>query len=372
MAQPKKILMLADPGSAHTIKWAQGLSAKDIKIKIFGLSSFDENDYNGFENIEIDSCHLSKRIFQSGIRKIIYLKYMPRLKKIISEFGPDLIHAHYATSYGLLGVLTRFHPIALSVWGDDVYKFAGRTILHRMLFTHVLKNVDTIMSTSHTMASEIKKYTNAQIDVTPFGIDVDKFKPKLKTGSERVLKIGMIKSLEKKYGVEFLIHAFKILLDKNIDKEIKLLIVGSGSQADYLIKLSKDLGISDHIEFYGHARQVDVPRLHNQLDIEVYPSISEGESFGVSVVEASACGNAVIVTNVGGLPEVVEKDVTGIIVEINDLENLSESIYKLIRDDAMREEMGRSGRRRVLKYYNFRNNLETMTAIYARLLSRGN
>ena len=96
--------------------------------------------------------------------------------------------------------------------------------------------------------------------------------------------------------------------------------------------------------------------------ISVFPSMNE--SFGVSVIEASACEKPVIVSNVGGLPEVVENGVTGIVVPPANTLELSKAIEKLILDKTLRIKMGKAGRDRVETMYNWENNVSEMIDIY--------
>jgi glycosyltransferase involved in cell wall biosynthesis len=92
--------------------------------------------------------------------------------------------------------------------------------------------------------------------------------------------------------------------------------------------------------------------------------MSESESFGVSVLEASACEKPVIVSDVGGLPEVVEKNVTGFIVNDKDYMQLSVYLQKLINDRESIKQMGINGRKMVEKKYNWKDNVLEMSNIY--------
>ena len=100
------------------------------------------------------------------------------------------------------------------------------------------------------------------------------------------------------------------------------------------------------------------------LDVFVSLSIEDSESFGVAVIEASACEKPVVVSRVGGFPEVVENNVTGIIVEKENVKEAADAMLKLIKDKYLREEMGKAGRKRVIKYFNWDENVTQMLNIY--------
>lgn len=365
-----RILLLADINSTHTQKWVVSLAANDIQIGIYSLSNLNIDWVKNKKNIQIlYTPPLNEGSTPKIISKALTVWALPELKDIIREFKPDILHAHYASSYGFMGALSGFHPFVLSVWGSDVYSFPKISPLHKWIFKFNLKKADKICSTSHAMKDEIVKYTNKDISVIPFGIDLNIFKPFYShhVFKENTIVIGIIKHLEKEYGVVYLIEAFSLLLKKLKGYPIKLLIVGKGSLEAELRTKAKDIGIDGDTVFTGYIPPDEIPFYQNMLSIAVFPSLKE--SFGVSVAEAMACEKPVVVTNVGGLPEVVENGVTGLIVPPANAEKLAEAIEKLIVNQELRITLGKQGRQRVEKLYNWENNLAAMTSIYNEVLT---
>lgn len=369
-----KILILSDCNNPHTIKLVKSFSKKNnIEVFLYGLERLKVNDYLTLKNFNVKT--LDIKVKKSGtISKIKYLQAIFDIKKIIKEFRPDIVHAHYASSYGLLGVLSGFHPFVISVWGSDIYIFPKKTFIHKIILKYNLKKADKILSTSFAMAKETSKYTNKNIDVIPFGVDLDVFKSKkvldsyyAPFNSEDII-IGTVKSLEKIYGVEYLIKAFKIVLDKHKNLPLKLLIVGGGSLKKSLISLTKELKIDDKVKFVGKIPYYDVCIYHNIIDISVFLSLSE--SFGVAVVEASACEKPVVVSNVGGLPEVVDNGLTGFVVPVKSEKKAAEAIEKLILNRDLRVKMGKNGRKKVKELYNWNNNFRDMNNVYIGLQNK--
>ncbi len=361
--------MLADPSSPHTIKWVTSLCKNGVNIFLFGLTRYDETEYNSLDNINIYTLKLSSDNFEKAdgnFSKIKYLQALPKLKKIITEFKPNIIHAHYASSYGLLGALSGFHPYILSVYGADVYNFPKKNFLTSSIFKFNLKKADTILSTSKVMAAETKKYTSKSIEVTPFGIDTVKFKPAdgKRFFEKDAIVIGTIKSLEEKYGIEYLIRAFKVITDKFPNLNLRLLIVGKGTLEQKLIELVRELSIENLTKFSGFVSPFEIPGYHNTIDIFVSLSIEDSESFGVAVLEASACGKPVIVSNVGGLPEVVINNQTGLVVNNKDVIGTAKAIEKLLLDEKLRNTLGDNGRNHVIKNYNWSDNVAKMLSVY--------
>lgn len=368
-----KVLILSDPNSSHTLKWAQSLAQREISIFIFGIGKL-KTDYTHEINIQVKMFETPTIRREGALLKYKYLTALPSLLKSIKNFKPDIIHAHYASSYGLLGALSRFHPLIISVWGSDVFSFPLKSLIHKKILIYTLNKADEILSTSHVMKKEASLYTKKEIKVTPFGVDLNQFTSKNVESlfSQEDIVIGTIKTLEEKYGIEYLLRAFKILNDKYPNKQLKLLIVGGGSLESHLKKLAHNLGIEKNTIFSGSVPFSDTPKYHNMLSVSVSVSVSNSESFGVAIIEASACEKPVVVSNVGGLPEVVEDKITGFIVPPKNPEATANAIDKLILDKNLREKMGKAGRERVSRLYNWEDNVQQMINIYEELLGRPN
>ncbi|MGA2406166.1 MAG: glycosyltransferase [Bacteroidales bacterium] len=359
-----KVLILSDANSSHTKKWVNSLVKEGINICLFSLTKCNEQLY---ENIQIVNICLNKidiSTNKNDTSKFKYLKTIPILKKAIKNFKPDILHAHYASSYGLLGALSDFHPLIISVWGADVYKFPTKSFFHKLILKFNLSRADKILSTSHVMAVETSKYTKKSIQVTPFGVDLEKFKLLKKNNYiQNKLVIGTVKTLDPKYGIELLIRAFSMVqIDQ--DLSLELIIVGGGPQYSFLRKIVKDLGLINFVQFVGQISPEEVPFYLNKFDIYIALSTENSESFGVAVIEASACEIPVVVSNVGGLPEVVEDGITGFIVPNNNPEAAAAAILKLILNSQLRHQMGKAGRERVKRLYNWNDNIDLMLSIY--------
>jgi glycosyltransferase involved in cell wall biosynthesis len=365
-----KILLLTDINSPHSRKWATGLAERGIRIGIFSISSPVEDWYTASAIEVFVPVKFNPGAFSSGIfRKIKYLKLVPYLGKVIREFKPDVLHAHYASSYGLLGALSGFHPYVLSVWGSDIYFFPRIPVLGPMILKFNFRKADKILSTSQAMAGVIHRYTGKGICITPFGIDLTAFRvlPAGQVFGPGDLVIGTVKALEQVYGVEILIRAFQLLKKKLPGLPVKLLIVGGGSLEKNLKSMVMQSGLEKEVIFTGKVSHTEVPRYYNSM--EIFAALSLSESFGVSVLEASACEKPVVVSDAGGLPEVVVDGQTGFIVPAGNAEKAMEAIEKLVRDKALRNEMGKNGRNFVSQNFNVLNSVDRMVAAYEECVS---
>jgi len=354
VSQRKKILLLGDVNSIHLQKWAIGLK-DDFDITIISLDPL-EVEVEEFKSIVIFS-NKEKTANQSG--KLTYLKSILRFRKFHKEIDPDFVHAHYSSSYGLIGALLKPKKFFISVWGEDVYEFPKRSWIHKIVYKWTIKKAHRLFSTSHDMKVELEKYTSKEITVIPFGIDLSLFEEKKVEHSSEQFVVGTVKALEHIYGIDKLISAFA-LFHKKVPKS-KCVIYGKGTAEKELKNLSAELGVQNAVFFKGFIPNTEVPKAIYEID--VFCVLSRQESFGVAAVEASACGTPVIASNIGGLPEVVKDKETGYIVS-SDIHQISERISELYHDEDLRKKMGQAGRKFVTSQYDWHNNVKTMKQFY--------
>ncbi|MFL6559639.1 MAG: glycosyltransferase, partial [Bacillus sp. (in: firmicutes)] len=217
-----RVLLLAPSKSIHTQKWALFYKNNGIDVKVVTFA-----DHYSEENAkEIDTVQLPKLL--PG--KLSYISSVSALRKILRRFKPDILHAHYASSYGFIGALANYHTYYVSVWGRDIFQFPLQGSLNKGIVKYSLKKADVICSTSHVMAKETNKYTDKKVFITPFGVDLTKFRPMGDIKSEDNFTIGTVKALSDKYGIADLIKAFAKIYQ--IYPDFHLLIVGDGPQRD--------------------------------------------------------------------------------------------------------------------------------------------
>jgi glycosyltransferase involved in cell wall biosynthesis len=353
-----KICYLADASSVHTTRWANHFSSRGYDVEI--VSYRRPRDLS-----PLVSTHIIEKNWPLGLDRFISV---PQVRDILKQSKPDIVHAHYASSYGTLGRLCGFHPYVLSVWGSDVYDFPRRSGVHRVLIEKNLAFADRICSTSQIMSVETQRYCNTPITVTPFGVDCDRFFP-VQPGNQREKEfiVGTVKALEHTYGVEYLIRSFALLTKKyGGQKKLRLAIAGDGSLRKPLARLVSELGLMGRVSFLGSIPHTQVPQLLNTFS--VFCALSLRESFGVAVLEASACEVPVVVTNVGGLPEVVQDEVTGLVVSPKNISATTTAISNLIENESLRRALGTAGRKFVLENYEWSENATRMERVYESVL----
>lgn len=360
-----KVLILSDAENTHTRRWVSSLAGKGLDIVLFSLSKPKDNFYDSFDNVKLVS--VSDGPKKSLWGKLNYLRTINKLKSLIKTEKPDIIHAHYASSYGLLGALTKptSTPFIISVWGSDVYAFPHTIPLGKRILKYNFNKADIVFSTSHIMAEETRKYTTKPIEVISFGVNVNLFKPQEDASHSDTFTIGCVKGLFPIYGIDTLIKATAIAIGNNPDKSIKLVIYGKGPALEAFKQLANDLNISEKVNFPGFINNNLLPRVYNSFSVAAF--LSNAESFGVAAIEAMSCGCPVITSDADGFTEIIDDKQTGFIVPKQDPEAAARVMQQFIDNPSLRQTIGNNAREMVTQRYNWEKDVQKTVDVYNRI-----
>lgn len=364
-----RILLLAAGNDIHSVRWANQLFMNGNEVHLCYLKNHKPSTDKFNCNVILHELRVSSPLG--------YYFNMFQLKKIVNKINPDILNVHYASGYGTLARLVNFHPYLLSVYGSDVYDFPYNNRINMHIIKKNLISADGIASTSAVMAKQVTRLINVVIpdsNITPFGVDVTKFRNIKNIRDNQNLIIGSIKKLAPKYGMRYGILAIDYLVnnlfpENNIKIPLKYYIYGEGKEKEELEKLIFEKKMMNIIEFKGRIPNSEVPKALNELDIFLGNSILDSESFGVAIVEAMACEVPVIVTNVDGFKEVVDHGSAGIMVKRKDYVEMANRIMELIQSPNKMKKLGEIERARVIKEYDWVKNVKKMEKIYSKLIS---
>jgi glycosyltransferase involved in cell wall biosynthesis len=299
--------------------------------------------------------------------KIRYLNplVIMRLRSIIREKEINIIHTDSSTETFYAGIAARMMTIPL-IWHIRVNE--GEWFLDRIL---------SILSTrlilvAHAIRERfawLKK--SRKLVVVHNGVDLEEFDRISDSSSLReelnvnkdIVILGCFGRIERRKGQEYLIAAMQHI------NNAKLILVGSEDKKylKRLKQLSEEFKVSRRIIFAGYRK--DIPRILQEIDLLVFPTLSEG--FSRVILEAMAAQKPVVATNVGGNSEAVVDGKTGYIVPSGDSLALAEQIKKLVADKKKRKRMGQAGRKRVSSMFTIQLNVEGIQEVYAEILQRG-
>lgn len=253
----------------------------------------------------------------------------------------DLIHAHYAVPQGLLGVFLKKikrKPLVVTIHGSDMTILGSNPVMqHGVRF--VLGNADAIIAVSRFLKEEAVKLgiQDKKVRVIYAGVAKGE-KINDAPAGKRVVFVG---SLVRQKGVDVLLRAFKKVSAKHGDAE--LLVAGDGEERRGLEKMSRELGVKMTLLGYENLKKVLA-----ESAVLVLPSRAEG--FGLVLLEAMSAGVPVVATNVGGIPEIIENEKNGLLVEKEDAAALAGAIVRVLEDEKLRNKLILEGRKTAEKF----------------------
>ena len=328
--------------------------------------------------------HRFQYLYPSGLQDLAYFPGVPEkiktlkgkmqlpffmlgmIKKtigIVKKYDIDVINVHWAIPSGFIATITkRFHgkPVVITLYGAELWPAIRKNSkLMKWSIKYALNNADKVVGISDATCNTGKEISGRKdIEILPDGIDTETFNPRV-DGNEIRKKYGMFifssgRMVERK-GFIYLIRAMPYILEKF--PKIKLIIGGDGPEREKLENEVKKLNIKNSVILPGFIPDNDFPKYMKACDVFVLPSIIDrrGDTEGSATIllEAMACGTPGVGTKVGGVPYAIKNGKGGFLVEQKKPKQLAEKIIILLKDEKLRKEMGKVGRRYVEEKFSW-------------------
>jgi len=301
-----------------------------------------------------------------------------RLVQVTRANRLDIIHAHYAIPHAAAAYLARqilastaSEPRAVprtitTLHGTDV-TILGSDPSYRETVAFCIDQSDAVTAVSASLRDDTKREMPVQSDIAviPNFLDCSFHRrapdPQLRArfcrpDEKLVIHISNLRPVKQ---VEAVVRVFALIRER---VAARLLIVGEGPELGRAEQLIDQLGVSTHVELVGEAQ--DVVGLLSVSDLFLLPSLQE--SFGLSALEAMACGVPVVASNVGGLPEVITHGITGFLHPPDDLQGMAASAIAILSDPAAHARMAAEGVRLAQERFSANRIVPRYEALYER------
>ncbi|OKH40209.1 group 1 glycosyl transferase [[Phormidium ambiguum] IAM M-71] len=258
---------------------------------------------------------------------------------------PDLLHVNWPFPHGLMAL-----PASKLLKIPMIFSFHGGELLLAKKFgfvAHILRwllpQASSVTANSSFTQSLVNQLTEEQVNIIPYGLTIE---PKLSQKSNYISlpQLLFVGRLDERKGLRYLLEALPLVLAK---RTIRLRVVGKGILEQELKSQCHNLGLDSWVDFLGFLTKEELANEYANCDIFVLPAIvdSKGdtEGLGIVIIEALAHGKPVIASRVGGIPDVINSGITGILIPQKDPESLANAILSLISNPAAAERMGYKG-----------------------------
>jgi N-acetyl-alpha-D-glucosaminyl L-malate synthase BshA len=302
------------------------------------------------------------------------LALVSRLAEVAEDPGLDLVHVHYAIPHTVAALLVKQiiapkpFPVVTTLHGTDI-TVVGQDPSYARVTRYAIRNSDAVTSVSAYLRGRTRDVFGLENDmvVIPNFVDSDRFRPQPGTsirgcfsrGAERVLMhVSNFRAVKRAVLV---VDAFAVVAR---EMPATLVMIGDGPDRGACEARAQALGIKDRVRFLG--AQTDVEHLLPAADVFLLPS--EYESFGLAALEAMACGVVPIATRAGGLPEVIQDGVDGLLVDDGAIDSMGGAAAALLADPERLARMGAAARASALERFNRDAVVSRYESVYRGLL----
>jgi N-acetyl-alpha-D-glucosaminyl L-malate synthase BshA len=258
-----------------------------------------------------------------------------KLARITKELDLDIIHAHYAVPHAVTALLAKQivqpHPVRIvtTLHGTDITLVGSHSDFYDLI-RHAMNRSDAVTAVSAWLACETQRRfcLDEQPTVIPNFVDIERFFPGDRTGHPGPGEELTLVHASNLRPVKRITHIIRVFHRVQKAVPARLVVLGDGPEKGMAIELAAELGLSDRVRFNGlHREMADILRSSH-----LYMLLSDYESFGLSALEAMACGTPCAVSNAGGLPEVMTHEETGLLCPVRDEPAAIRLISRLLED----------------------------------------
>lgn len=315
-----------------------------------GDAEFDQTATLSISRIPFDFASWGLSSLQSAAA---YLGTFRRVRKMASRFHPEVIHCGKCLPEGLIAAAIgrmRRTPFVVFVHGEEITLAAQSRELSR-LTRLVLRSARGIVANSESTKQLLLQFGVARprnVVVIHPGVDTTTFVPASQNAAVRerlgwtdrrvILTVG---ALQKRKGQDMLIRALPTIRARV--PNVLYAIAGEGWERSYLEALAREHGVDDVVQFRGAPRFAELVECYQQCDLFALPNRTIGwdfEGFGIVLLEAQACGKAVLAGRSGGTNETIKPGVTGELVDCETPEPLAKAVAGLLNAPERLAEMG--------------------------------
>ena len=338
----------------------EGMRAKGHAFQVF--ANQDRPDWQRSEWIA--KTHVQRFQFNAMIEN----KTLGELKRIdealneaLTHFKPDLIHLYTciggaAIVYLLMRARFLNIPTVLTLHGLFTPDYKIDPLIDR-----VLQAVDHIACVSNAVQKQVRVYAAHAAHKTSYihnGLALPDSIPAPLSFAPPTL--ACVSRLSSEKGIDLVLHALSIV--KKTVPTIRFIIAGDGPERASLMALTTSLQLQDNVEFAGALAPEQVPAIMNRACVILMPS--RAEAFGLTALQGSQMARPVIASQIGGLPEIIQHEKTGLLVEVDDLQGLAAAILRLVNDPAYAEALGLNGRSRAVAQFSLNAHVEQYASLY--------
>lgn len=289
--------------------------------------------------------------------------------RVCREKKVDILHVHWPFPHGLMSILPACLSgvkVISSCHSAEIALAAQSKVSTRILAACLRRSDGVTANSSHT-AGLIKKTSGVDAEIIPYGATV-RIESIPSPPPEQVPLLLFSGRLIERKGVPFLLEAMPLILAR---QKVRLVITGDGHCRDQWEDLSRHFQIEDHVEFAGFVSNERLSELFRSCTVYVHPAIyddrGDTEGLGVVLIEALRNRKPVVASRVGGIPDVIKHESTGLLVPEKDPKALASAVVRLLENPELARRLGEAGCAYASRYFDWESITDRLEALYRRV-----
>jgi len=297
-----------------------------------------------------------------------------RIRRALADNEIDLVNVHMPVPFmaEAAAVVCGRRPLVVTYHAGSMVKNRRAADLvirfyERRILPLILHRADAVVAVSRTAETRVLPDAGGKTFLVSPGVDGRMFAPADEPNAHYqepvMLYVGRIERSSAWKGIDDLIEAFALVLQELPDS--KLVLVGAGDAVSDHRRAVARLGIGASVRFNGALTGSALVEAYRRSSVVVLPSTTESESFGMTLIEAMACGKPVVASDVGGIPFVVDDGRDGLLVPPANPRELASACLRVLKDTEFAGTLGQHGRQKIERSYTWATRVDRYASIFS-------
>ena len=346
------LCLLGDATSPHVQRWAREMRRRGWRVSLVTARPAP------LEGVEV-------RQIRPIRRSADWLLRVQETRRHVAELSPDILHAHYVTSYGYLAARCGRRPLVMTAWGSDLLVTPRRNPWLRWLTGWALRRADLITGDSASLVDAARGYGPAcPVEEIHWGVDLQRFQP-VPWHHKPGLQLVSLRAWEPNYNIDTIVEAFALLRSRRpANAPLRLHLLGGGSLEPALRAQIQRGGLQGSVLLHGRLDDAGMARILGESRVSI--SVPSSDATSVAVLESMACGLPVVASRLQANAHWLSPQW---LVEPRDAEALAAQLEQLLANDDLAQAAGQQNAARIARDGDRAVQMDRMHALYQQLLA---
>jgi glycosyltransferase involved in cell wall biosynthesis len=343
------LCLFGDATSPHVQRWAREMLARNYRVSLITARPA------AIDGVEIRSLTPVRRSAE-------WLLRVGEARRHVATLAPDILHAHYVTSYGYLAARCGHHPLVMTAWGSDLLVTPQANPWMRWLTRWILRQADLITGDSSSLVAAAQEFRpHAPVHELHWGVDLARFHP-VHWAHKPGVQLVSLRAWEPNYNIDTIVRAFALMHTRLAPLDLRLHLLGGGSMEHALRSLAVSAGVADRIFFHGRLDDAGMARVLAEAKISI--SVPTSDATSVAMLESMASGLAVVASQLQSNAHWIDAQW---LVPPHDAHALADLLERLAVSEGLAEQVGRQNAARIAKDGDRTLQMDRMHALYQQL-----